>query len=915
MPLKALPLRISLRFQKVPLRLALVTPFLLQISAAVGLTGYLSFRNGEQAVNDVAQQLRVEIGDRIHQTLSHYLEAPRSINRVNVNAIRLNQLNLQNTSSLTRQFWNQRFLFDSDKVSAIYWATATGEFFGLGFQDSKRWEIGRAGKSTGGKFSSYSVDSEGNPVSLLTVGNKYDPRVRPWYKKAVQVGQEAWSDIYLDFKEPRLKITLVQPIYTKTAELRGVAGVDFVLSHIQEFLQRLKIGKSGLTFIMERSGTIVASSTAQEPFLRDSNGKVKERLLAKNSQVRAIATAATYLEHSANLAEINSTKQFTFDIEGKPHFLQITPLKDSRGIDWLIAVIIPKTDFMEQINANTRTTIWLCLGALVVSSTLGIFTSRWIVAPILLLGQASRKIASGKLDQNVEGGRIQELEILAQSFNQMATQLRESFLALETAKEELEQRVIERTTALQLSEEKFSKAFHCSPQAMSIATFSDGRFIEVNDSFLKFSGYSLAEIIGRTSMELHVWAHAENRVLILQMLQDNGTFRNLEVEFRTKSGERKIGLLSAEIIDINGTQCILAAIEDITARKQAEEALRKSEAQKQAILLAIPDLMMRINREGYYVDFIQPKYSQMSVLKINPIGQHSSENFPPDLFQQRMFYIHRALETREVQIYEQQIQIQGELLDEEIRVVPLDDNEALILVRDITERKRAEKALELEREKSEQLLLNILPQAIAEQLKREQRSIAEHFTDVTILFADIVGFTPLSAKMQPLELVNLLNEIFSAFDQLSEKHGLEKIKTIGDAYMVVGGLPVPRADHAEAVAAMALDMQVAINCFQATHREPFQIRIGINTGQVVAGVIGIKKFIYDLWGDTVNVASRMESQGVPGCIQVTAETYLRLKDKFIFEERGAIAVKGKGDMTTYWLKGYKVGGSMSPEEP
>jgi adenylate cyclase len=401
MPLKTLPLRISLRFQKVPLRLALVTPFLLQISAAVGLTGYLSFRNGEEAINDVAQQLRVEIGDRIHQTLSHYLEAPRTINRVNVNAIRLNQLNLQDTSSLTRQFWNQRFLFDSDKVSAIYWATATGEFFGLGFQDSKRWEIGRAGKSTGGKFSSYSVDSEGNPVSLLTVGNKYDPRVRPWYKKAVQVGQEAWSDIYLDFKEPRLKITLVQPIYTKTAELRGVAGVDFVLSHIQEFLQRLKIGKSGLTFIMERSGTIVASSTAQEPFLRDSNGKVKERLLAKNSQVRAIATAATYLEHSANLAEINSTKQFTFDIEGKSHFLQITPLKDSRGIDWLIAVIIPKTDFMEQINANTRTTIWLCLGALVVSATLGIFTSRWIVAPILLLGQASRKIASGKLDQNV----------------------------------------------------------------------------------------------------------------------------------------------------------------------------------------------------------------------------------------------------------------------------------------------------------------------------------------------------------------------------------------------------------------------------------------------------------------------------------------------------------------------------------
>ncbi|NER47150.1 MAG: adenylate/guanylate cyclase domain-containing protein, partial [Symploca sp. SIO1A3] len=344
MPLKPLALWISHSSQKIPLRLALIVPFLLQVSAAVGLTGYLSFRNGEQAINEVTQQLRVEIGSNIHQTLRYYLEAPQTINRVNVNAIQLNQLNLQDTGSLTRQFWHQRFLFDSANVSAMYFASIEGEFFGLGFQDNQQWEIGRAGKSTGGKFFSYDVDSEGNPTDLLQEGNQYDPRVRPWYKTAVQAGEEAWSDIYIDFKDPRLKITLVQPIYSKTKELRGVAGVDFVLSHVQDFLKNLKVGKSGKTFIMERSGLMVASSTEEEPFLRDSKGKVEERLQAKNSKVPLIKAAVNYLDKSVNLAAVDSTKQFTFELEGKPHFLQITPLADDRGINWLIAVIIPKTD-------------------------------------------------------------------------------------------------------------------------------------------------------------------------------------------------------------------------------------------------------------------------------------------------------------------------------------------------------------------------------------------------------------------------------------------------------------------------------------------------------------------------------------------------------------------------------------------
>jgi adenylate cyclase len=209
--------------------------------------------------------------------------------------------------------------------------------------------------------------------------------------------------------------------------------------------------------------------------------------------------------------------------------------------------------------------------------------------------------------------------------------------------------------------------------------------------------------------------------------------------------------------------------------------------------------------------------------------------------------------------------------------------------------------LGLEQDKSERLLLNILPQPIADQLKQGHTTIADWFGEVTILFADIVGFTQLSAQLPPTTLVNLLNDIFSAFDRLTEKYELEKVKTMGDGYMAVGGLPKQRPDHADAIALMALEMQQEMAKFNAKHNSELNIRIGINTGPVVAGVIGTKKFNYDLWGDAVNTASRMESHGIPGTIQVSATTYERLREKFVLEHRGTIEIKGKGAMETYFL--------------
>ncbi len=223
--------------------------------------------------------------------------------------------------------------------------------------------------------------------------------------------------------------------------------------------------------------------------------------------------------------------------------------------------------------------------------------------------------------------------------------------------------------------------------------------------------------------------------------------------------------------------------------------------------------------------------------------------------------------------------------------------------RDVTDRFKAQEAIAAERDKADRLLLNILPAPIANRLKQNEATIADGFAEVTILFSDIVGFTRMAERLSPAELVALLDEIFSAFDAIVEVHDLEKIKTIGDEYMAVAGLPLPASDHARRAAEAALAMQAAIGGFRDENGQPIQLRIGLHSGPVVAGVIGRRKFAYDLWGDAVNLASRMESQGEPGKIQVTAATYRHLREHYRLPFRGNIPVKGKGAMATYWLEG------------
>jgi adenylate cyclase len=643
------------------MRMILVVPFVVQISGTVGLVGWLSLQTGQQSVEYVTERLRAEVSDRIDQQLQQYLDVPDVINRVNANAMLLGYVDVDDPANLSRHFWYHHDLFPSVNISAMYLGSINGEFTGLGFQSDNTWQVGRSGDETDRTFTSYAIDDQGNPTEQLSQDRFYDPRLRPWFRSAMLAREPVWSDIYTDFKEQRLKVTLAQPLYNDAGEVLGVIGTDFVLSHIGKVLQDLNVSESGQTFIVEAdTGLLVAASTNNSPFTIERD--TVRRLAADKVDHPLVQETAAYLQSQfPDFSRIRDRQQLDFrDRQNRRILVQATPASYGENLDWLIVVAIPESDFMGQIYANTRTTIALCLLALMVAILIGLLTARWITQPILSMNAASRALADQAANAqlsheqdlpHIAARNISELHGLAESFNQMAEQLQESFAILE-------QRVQERTAEL------------------------------------------------------------------------------------------------------------------------------------------------------------------------------------------------RA-----------------------------------------------------EQQKSDELLLNILPQSIAHQLKQQQTSIASAVEEATILFADIVDFTPLASRLSATELVELLNDIFCAFDGLVEKHRLEKIKTIGDAYMVVGGLPMPRSDHAEAIADIALEMQQTIGRFKRDNGEPFRIRIGINTGPVVAGVIGSKKFIYDLWGDAVNVASRMESHGRSDGIQVTKSTYELIKHQFVFNARGKIHIKGKGEMETYWLLG------------
>ncbi|MEM9568751.1 MAG: ATP-binding protein, partial [Cyanobacteria bacterium P01_E01_bin.34] len=450
---------------RVSLQSALVYPFVLQIFLAVGLTGYISLRNGQRAVNAVASQLRQEISNRIHERLADHAQIPHLINQVNADAVRRGELQTQDANT-EQYFWRQiQYL---DDVTWLYFGSAEdGSFVGVTQTQEDDVQAVVNDRSTDFLGHYYSLDETmGERIDLIQVNPRiYDARTRPWFQTAVEADEAVWSDIYGSVGLPQLIVSAVLPVYDNDEALIGVTGVDFSLDDIGQFLQSIEIGKTGQAFVMDSNGVLVATSTRERPYKINEEDEL-ERTPAVNSEHPLTKQTARFIAESMDYNNLPAHTQLNFTAEGERQFVQVSKFADQRGIDWVIVVVVPETDFMGQIDANTRTTILLCFGALAIATALGIFTAKRITQPILQLNQRSQALAQNTRDNQIETVEIvpiktrgiRELETLANSFDHMGEQLSESFRALARNNEQLEQRVQQRTADLQAAKESADAA-------------------------------------------------------------------------------------------------------------------------------------------------------------------------------------------------------------------------------------------------------------------------------------------------------------------------------------------------------------------------------------------------------------------------------------------------------------------------
>ena len=433
--------------KRLPLRTVLVVPFALEIFLAVGLTGYLSYRMGQAAVRDMANQLQGEIVHRIEERLEHYLAAPQLINRLNINSVRLGQLNPQDPADLERQFLEQLQLFDA--ITYIYFGSSTGEFTGAGRNGDGSLNVGVAGQTPDDdRFYTYQLDQNGDRTDDVSAVPNYNLLTRPWYVGAINAGKATWSDVYI-WAAPYANLALpaVFPLYADSPaatgdrshsqkDLLGVFAVDISLLDLSTFLRTLEVGKTGQTFIVESTGELIATSTDEPPF-RGSEAS-PNRLAAANSQTPLVSETATYLlGQLGSFDRLDAPYQTTFRLNGEKHRVQVSPFRTDTGLNWAIVVVIPERDFMARIQENTRNTALLCILALLVSTGIGILTARWIVTPITHLNQSAKSLAQGNWQRSIQLDRQDEIGGLAQSFDQMATQLQDSFASLQAKNEQM----------------------------------------------------------------------------------------------------------------------------------------------------------------------------------------------------------------------------------------------------------------------------------------------------------------------------------------------------------------------------------------------------------------------------------------------------------------------------------------------
>ncbi len=568
---------------RLSLRTVLIVPFILQIFAAVGLVGYLSFQNGEKAVNKLALQLQDEITDQVEDHIQDYLEYPHIITQSNINGFQLKQLSLNNPAALEKHFWKQVQLFPS--VRSIYFAG-----------NPEQGEYAFARREPDGTFvvrdfpnfpvrTTYAIDEEGQRTRVVE-SKLFYPRQRPWYITAIEAGHPTWGQVY-NFSDGILGITFSAPIEDEAGNFQGVLAIDLILSLISDFLRGITITPSGKVFLIEPSGNLIGTSTSEQPFVYRQGDKKARRLQATESQNALIRNTAKYLiDYFGDFDNITKAQQLSFNIDGQRHLVQVTPIQE-RGIDWLSIVVIPESDFMAEINANTHITIILCFVALIIATTVGIFTAQWVTKPILNLNSAAKDIARGKWHQTIDLKRSDELGELGASFQQMAQQLHLSFQKLADYSQNLEKRVEQRTQELSESKQLLDLVMNNIPQSIFWKN-RDSVYLGCNQSFAKIAGMTPQEIAGKTDYEMP-WKKEEADFFIEcdRKVMDANIPELGIVEPQLQADGKQCWLETSKVPlhNLNGdVMGIIGIFQDITPYKKAEQAAQEASQAKSEFL-------------------------------------------------------------------------------------------------------------------------------------------------------------------------------------------------------------------------------------------------------------------------------------------------------------------------------------------
>lgn len=500
------------------LRTTITIPFILLIVATVGLVSYLSFTTGSEAVNDVSAELRQKAYTQTLEHLNSFLEAPHQVNRLNKNYIEMSGLELDDPVALQNYFWQQLQIFDT--TSYIYFGNNAGGIMLVARRSDGSFVSRLTDGFAAGKSTVYAMSDDGLRREILQRREFYDSRERPWYKQAKTEGGPVWTELYTFFLESTLGITASLPLLDHNGELLGVLSTDILLSHIHNHLARLTADNAGEIFILEPSGLLVASSHDPQPFTVEDEGKRFRRINAGDSASPLIRTAYQQLQKKfPDLTKIDRDHHLEFDLDGRHQFLQLSPYRDQRGIDWLIAIAVPESAFMAKLIKNTYLTVALCLLALMIAIILSFYLARRVTVPLSNLKQAALSLTTGNWGQQIPDNGTEEIHSLANSFNIMAQQLQGSFsrlkknnqelkdtqAALRQANRELTQRVENRTSELDKSEERYKQLAEATFEGV---VFHAGNIIlDTNSAFQELLGYAPEEIKGRSLVELALPEH------------------------------------------------------------------------------------------------------------------------------------------------------------------------------------------------------------------------------------------------------------------------------------------------------------------------------------------------------------------------------------------------------------------------